>query len=213
MAIGDSTSQRLDMVVGPKSAIFLLPDPVACFRAAIYKQSQVFHLKSDSTIVLLDWITAGRQTLGEDWSFSKYHTLNEIWVDGVRIARDVMLLEDKGGDITGMPTRTLSDRLRPYSCYATVLMYGPLVESTKQALQLSYDQITLYKHATRPEMIWSLSSVHRDQGCVLRVAAAEMEIELGKPVIAINTATVWHAYRTNGIMDKISGWGSLLEKH
>ncbi|PQE13767.1 Asp Glu hydantoin racemase protein [Rutstroemia sp. NJR-2017a BVV2] len=44
-------------------------------------------------------------------------------------------------------------------------------------------------------------------------AAAELEEELGKPVIAINTATVWHAYRTNGIMDQISGWGSLLEKH
>ena len=44
-------------------------------------------------------------------------------------------------------------------------------------------------------------------------ACAEMEIELGKPVIAINTATVWHAYRTNGILDQITGWGSLLEKH
>jgi maleate isomerase len=44
-------------------------------------------------------------------------------------------------------------------------------------------------------------------------AAAELEVELGKPVIAINTATVWHAYRTNGIMDKVPGWGSLLEKY
>jgi len=44
-------------------------------------------------------------------------------------------------------------------------------------------------------------------------AAAELEIELGKPVIAINTATAWHAYRTNGINDKVKGWGSLLEKH
>lgn len=43
--------------------------------------------------------------------------------------------------------------------------------------------------------------------------AAEMEIELGKPVIAINTATVWHAYRTNGINDKIEGFGSLLSEH
>ncbi|KXJ96079.1 Asp/Glu/hydantoin racemase [Microdochium bolleyi] len=43
--------------------------------------------------------------------------------------------------------------------------------------------------------------------------APEMERELGKPVIAINVATVWHAYRTNGIMDQISGFGSLLEKH
>jgi maleate isomerase len=44
-------------------------------------------------------------------------------------------------------------------------------------------------------------------------AAAELEEELGKPVIAINTATVWHAYRSNGIMDQFPGWGSLLEKH
>lgn len=44
-------------------------------------------------------------------------------------------------------------------------------------------------------------------------AAAELEEEIGKPVIAINTATVWHAYRTNGIMDQFKGWGSLFEKH
>ncbi|KAF8851545.1 hypothetical protein BDZ45DRAFT_750571 [Acephala macrosclerotiorum] len=41
-------------------------------------------------------------------------------------------------------------------------------------------------------------------------AAAELEEELGKPVVTINTATVWHAYRSNGIMDKVEGWGSLL---
>jgi len=44
-------------------------------------------------------------------------------------------------------------------------------------------------------------------------ACAELEEEIKKPVIAINTATVWHAYRTNGIKDQIKGWGSLMEKH
>jgi maleate isomerase len=43
--------------------------------------------------------------------------------------------------------------------------------------------------------------------------AAEMEEELGKPVIAINTATVWYAYRQHGIKDQIRGFGSPLEKH
>ena len=43
--------------------------------------------------------------------------------------------------------------------------------------------------------------------------AAEMEYELGKPVIAVNVATLWSAYRRNGIDDKIIGWGSLFEKH
>jgi len=40
--------------------------------------------------------------------------------------------------------------------------------------------------------------------------AAEAEDWLGKPVIAINTATYWHALRANGIADRLSGFGRLL---
>ena len=35
---------------------------------------------------------------------------------------------------------------------------------------------------------------------------------LGKPVIAINTATYWHALRANGIADRLAGFGRLLEE-
>jgi len=47
---------------------------------------------------------------------------------------------------------------------------------------------------------------------MMRVAA-EAEQWLGKPVIAINTATYWHALRQNGISDKIYGCGQLLSDH
>ena len=40
--------------------------------------------------------------------------------------------------------------------------------------------------------------------------AAEAEARLGKPVIAINTATYWHALRACGIEDRITGLGRLL---
>ena len=40
--------------------------------------------------------------------------------------------------------------------------------------------------------------------------AAETEERLGKPVIAINTATYWHALRANGIDDQMTGFGRLL---
>lgn len=46
---------------------------------------------------------------------------------------------------------------------------------------------------------------------MVRLAAAA-EMWLGKPVIAINTATYWHALRANGIQDKIPGLGRLLEE-
>ena len=43
--------------------------------------------------------------------------------------------------------------------------------------------------------------------------AAVAEFWLDKPVIAINTATYWWALRQNGIMDRVQGFGALLEKH
>ena len=43
--------------------------------------------------------------------------------------------------------------------------------------------------------------------------AAAAEWFLGKPVIAINTATYWHALRAVGIHDKLQGFGSLLAQH
>ena len=41
--------------------------------------------------------------------------------------------------------------------------------------------------------------------------AADTEKWLGKPVIAINAATYWHALRANGFDDKVAGLGQLLE--
>jgi maleate isomerase len=47
---------------------------------------------------------------------------------------------------------------------------------------------------------------------MLRFAAAA-ELYLGKPVIAINAATYWHALRAVGITDSLQGFGTLLSDH
>jgi maleate isomerase len=44
---------------------------------------------------------------------------------------------------------------------------------------------------------------------MVRLAAAA-EMWLGKPIIAINTATYWHALRSNGIKDQMDGFGRLM---
>jgi maleate isomerase len=46
------------------------------------------------------------------------------------------------------------------------------------------------------------------------VALADaLEAELGKPVVAINSATLWHALREHGIDDQVPGAGRLLREH
>ena len=165
----------MNVQVLPRSALFLLPDPVTCFRAAKYHQIQVFHLSGSSSAVLLDWITSGRKSLGEEWLFSRYYSLNEVWVDGKRIARDPMLLEERDASPGPLTPRTLADTLAPYSCYATVIMYGSLVQETIKNLNAAYSAITVFKQAGPPSLLWSLSSICDGKGCVIRVAAKETE--------------------------------------
>ncbi|MFI5427375.1 hypothetical protein [Aeromicrobium sp. UC242_57] len=43
--------------------------------------------------------------------------------------------------------------------------------------------------------------------------AETLEVELGKPVVAINSATLWHALREHGIEDPVHGAGVLLREH
>ncbi|KAI0756699.1 UreD-domain-containing protein [Daedaleopsis nitida] len=169
------TAQSLHVQVHPNSTLFLLPDPVTCFRAARYHQSQTFHLSKDSSAVLLDWITSGRKSLGEEWVFSRYYSLNEVWVDGKRIVKDAMLLEEREPSSGPLVPRTLAESLAPYSCYATVIMYGPLVQDTLGHLHAKYGEITVFKQHAPPSLIWSFSPICDGKGSVVRVAAKETE--------------------------------------
>lgn len=46
------------------------------------------------------------------------------------------------------------------------------------------------------------------------VAQADaLEAELGKPVVAINSATLWHALREHGLGHQMTGAGTLLREH
>lgn len=171
------TSQDMNFVVTATSALFLLPEPVTCFRCASYNQKQTFHLSQDASLVILDWITSGRKSLGEEWVFSRYYSVNEVWVEGKKIAKDVMLLDDDEIDVKQLPRRILSDRLAPYSCYATVILYGPLIQPAIRDLATQYESISVFKTAVPAELIWSLSPISSGatNGAVVRVAGKETE--------------------------------------
>ncbi|GAA5040736.1 maleate isomerase [Thermocatellispora tengchongensis] len=81
---------------------------------------------------------------------------------------------------------------------------------------------TLIAHTTDAELIGALRKADGDDveaivqfGANLPAARLMGEAErwLGKPVIAVNTATYWHALRSDGIQDKVQGFGSLLSHH
>ncbi|KAA1468264.1 UreD-domain-containing protein [Dentipellis sp. KUC8613] len=170
-----TTTQRLTVQVASESALFLLPDPVTCFRAASYHQVQTFHLATNASAVLLDWVTSGRRSLGEEWVFSRYHSVNEVFVGGERIARDVLLLEDEESDVKPFSKRTLQDRLAPYSCYANLILYGPQIKDIILDLDMRYQAISLYRTSEPSTTLWSMSPIGGNEGRMIRVAGKETE--------------------------------------
>ena len=173
-----TTQQRMDVAIADDGALFLLPDPVTCFRAASYNQTQTFRLSVGASLVLLDWFTSGRMSLGEQWAFSRYYSANEVWVGGRRVTKDVMLLEDAelfpvGGALS---ERTLVDKLAPYSCYATLILCGPLLRGVIDDLTAQYESMIVFKTQSPASLIWSLSGLDQsNQACVVRVAATTTE--------------------------------------
>lgn len=59
----------------------VIPDPVTCFSTARYSQKQVFRVVSDSSLVIVDWITSGRHESGEKWDFDFYKSINHIFME------------------------------------------------------------------------------------------------------------------------------------
>lgn len=77
-------------------------------------------------------------------------------------------------------------------------------------------------HVTQDALRQAVASVDGDNveaivqcgtNLAMSTLAPELEAKHGKPVIAINTAIYWNALRSNGIVDKITGFGPLLERH
>ncbi|KAF8167775.1 UreD urease accessory protein-domain-containing protein [Crassisporium funariophilum] len=169
------TKQNNRCVIAPRSMLLLLPEPVTCFRDASYNQIQRFDIMADGSAVILDWITSGRISLGEEWVFSRYYSVNEIWHDGKRILKDVMLLDSQELGVQ-LPERPLRKRLLPYSCYGMLILYGPQVRSVVADITAQYNQISVFKTKSPSPLIWSLSPIDStEQGVVVRVAGLETE--------------------------------------
>ena len=169
--------------VSKGATLYLLPDPVTCFKHASYNQLQTFHLEDGASLIVLDSFTSGRKSLGEEWEFWRYYSVNDVWANGRRVAKDVMLLEqEKGGETNSsrwkgtLPVRTLADRLAPYSCYSTAILYGPAMRKALCDVSQRCEKISVFKQASPPPLLWSFSWIGPErEGGVIRAAATDTE--------------------------------------
>ncbi|XP_050232096.1 urease accessory protein D isoform X2 [Mercurialis annua] len=123
------SAQLLEARIGSDSLLAVIPDPVTCFSTARYSQKQIFRVRSDSSLVLVDWITSGRHESGEKWDFECYKSINNIFLDDNQpLFLDNILLEQGN-------TGTIAERMRDYQVIAMVILLGPKLKRIQIQVQ------------------------------------------------------------------------------
>ncbi|OQE44230.1 hypothetical protein PENCOP_c002G01593 [Penicillium coprophilum] len=108
--ISDMSQQTLDVKIGRQAALCYLPDPSVPFKHSRYAQVQTFTVDATakgndrSSVCVLDWVTQGRTSRGEDWNFQFWRGRNEVWAEDDKgnrrlLLRDSVILDDESNDL------------------------------------------------------------------------------------------------------------------
>lgn len=129
------SKQRMTVDLAPESSLCYLPDPVQPFESSCFEQEQVYNITvpaspsmKHGSLCVLDWVSNGRPANGENWSFHRYGSRNEVYLchsDGARrlLLRDNMLLDEHS--TAGNAARKMEEM----AVYGTLILYGPVCKS------------------------------------------------------------------------------------
>ena len=130
------TRQRLEVKIGTKAGLCLLPDPIQPFEHSVYEQLQVFKLAPTASLCMLDWVTQGRAARGEDWSFTRWTGRNEVWITSEKSPTNPRLLVRDAVALDGRPNRAEQQSLREsmdgHAIFGTLILRGPLTKTLSE---------------------------------------------------------------------------------
>jgi urease accessory protein len=107
--------------------LVLLPDPVACFRSARFRQRVDLTLHGEGSAITLDGFTSGRAAFGDRWAFDGVDLSTTVrGGDGRVLVREALRLD--GGDAP------IDIRMDRFEAFATVLAVGPRVRPVVKSL-------------------------------------------------------------------------------
>jgi urease accessory protein len=165
-------TQRLTAAVEAEGLLIVAPDPVVCFAGAQLTQEQSIELAESGSLLLIDWLSAGRLARGERWAFDHYASRIEVFRAGNRLLHDSLLLSPAHGP--------LAQRLRRFQVLATVVMIGPQLR-TAAAAQLA--ALAAVPSARQPQLL-CVGSPLGGEGALLRIGGASVE-QVGRAVRAL----------------------------
>jgi urease accessory protein len=120
------TTQALRGRVADDATLVVVPDPVAPFAGARYRQTTEIVLGARATLVLVEIVTCGRAARGERWDLARYASRTRVERAGRLVAFDSLLLDAAHGDLRA--------RLHRFEALATIVAVGPRADEVRASL-------------------------------------------------------------------------------
>jgi urease accessory protein len=105
--------------VADGALLVVLPDPVVPFARSSYGQRQDVRLDGGGSLVLVDWVTAGRRAVGERWQFDRYASRLAVRQGDRPLLMDATMLDAADGSIAA--------RMGRFETLCTVVLAGAQV--------------------------------------------------------------------------------------
>lgn len=150
------SKQSMTVTVSPGSGLCYLPDPVQPFAQSCFEQQQVYNVQlpggggadeggkgTNGSLCVLDWVSNGRPANGENWSFYRYASRNEIYLhdsstgDRKLLLRDNMLLDQNETSLQG----EVALRMDGLGVYGTLILYGPMFSTLGRFIMSEFRQL------------------------------------------------------------------------
>jgi urease accessory protein len=157
------TSAKTRARVAADALLVVAPDPVVCFSAARYRQTQHVTLHERAGLVLLDWISCGRHAAGERWAFDEYYGHIDVRVGGRLLMHDTLALRAADGD--------LHERLGRFNVLAVAIIAGTMLATASASIVARASASPV----TRKSDQLIAATALRDNACIIRFAGTSVE--------------------------------------
>ncbi|KAL8621635.1 hypothetical protein ACOMHN_036868 [Nucella lapillus] len=175
---GQVSEQTMTYHVGDRAFLAVLGDPVVCFADAHFKQTQRVEMSDTGSVVLLDWMTAGRVALAELWQFKSYQSVIEVYLGEDLVLRDNQHLVDT-------PCQTVRQAMKDYQVMGTCVILGTDMQPLVTHLKQLYGRPQTIGQQLSTEVVCSFSPLEVESGktaldgCYLRFLATSTTLAYG----------------------------------
>jgi len=161
---GKLSRQSMEGVLHPHSVAVICPDALIPYKGSRFIQKQSWNIDSTATLVLIDWLHAGRSSLGENFEYRLLSSEVEIIMGNEKIILDRLRIEPQCSSVTRVGA--FGTYQSYFNLYFVGALSGTFIPKLKELLDRGSED--------RKKLWVTLNAVHT-KGFVLRVLAKDKQ--------------------------------------